>query len=81
MGWLAKFLSGFAIFNGERIGKILWVLILFAGFTLAGKYLGPKAHPETQIQNVDTYVEAPKNTKIGFVGVKLWRVGIGIYYE
>jgi len=79
--WVIKFLSGFSIFNGEKIGKILWVLILFLGFNLAGKFLIPKIHRQTEIQTVENYVEAQENKKIAFMGIKLWRVGFGMYYE
>ena len=81
MAWLIKFLSGFFIFNGEKVGKILWIFILFIGFTLASKFFLPKVHRETEIQTVETYVEATDNRKVAFLGIKLWRVGFGVYYE
>lgn len=48
---------------------------------MAGKFLIPKVHRETEIQTVENYVEAQDNQKVAFLGIKLWRVGFGVYYE
>ena len=52
--WLVKFASGFAIFNGEKVGKILWVV------AIAGTLLG--AYNKLFVQKTTTTVDRSTQT-------------------
>ncbi len=71
-----RFLAGFA-----KWYKILFILILFAGFTILKDKVAPAIKKQLQIQQVDTYIEAPENKPVKFYGLKIQRLGLGFTWE
>jgi len=79
MNWLKKFVQGFALFNGEVMGKILYYGLLWLLFQ--GIYTKLTAPTTQQTIKAETVINQAENHKRAFLGVKLWRVGMGIYIE
>ena len=79
--WFSKLFGGFAFWQGKFWGKIIYFFVLFMAFNFVMNTLFPKLKRETRVERIDTYIEAPDNQKVAFGGIKLWRFGIGIFYE
>jgi len=81
---LLKFLSGFNIFNGAKLAKIIFYGILLAlGIGIYHKlFIQPtyKTNQTTTItQPENVYISpAPKTNDVMFVGVKVWRIRFGL---
>ena len=77
--WFIKLCGGFIPFNGEKIGKIIWVLVWVAvGLTVYHKVFYAKQQTTTieKVERQYIYNDCPSKDK--FFGVKLWKVQLGI---
>lgn len=81
--WALKFLSGFAIWKGEKLGKVLWVsvIVIAIGFGFWKLFLEAKIKNTTQTivqqggtvtQNYVTNTTCPQEPAL--VILKLWRL-------
>lgn len=87
---LSKFLSGFAIWQGEKLGKILFVMVICV-FTMASAFgiyhkLTQKSTenntviPNAQNVTIDQRQDFVDKEKF-FIGVKLWGFRLGGSYS
>ncbi|MCK5014777.1 MAG: hypothetical protein KAS66_13270 [Candidatus Omnitrophica bacterium] len=77
--WLLKFFSGFNILRGAVIGKILWLLAIFLIFQACWtKFTGPTTRQTITAEKV---INLPDQKKSFFLGLKIWRLGLGVYVE
>lgn len=79
-----KFLSGFNIFSGEKLVKLVFYFILIAaGIGIYHKaFIEPtiKNTQKTVIQRVERYYQTQDGSARdnNFLGVKIWRFKIGL---
>ena len=71
---ILKFLGGFNIFNGEKLGKLLFYLILIAAaLGVYSKIVQPTQKTIVQEQKIEHYYNAPCEQK-ALVEFRLWRI-------
>lgn len=77
---ILKFLSGFNIFNGEKLGKLVFYAIIFIiGIGIYHKtFIAKTQTTQIKTEKVIYYQECPQKDR--FIGMKVWRFGIGINY-
>jgi hypothetical protein len=86
--WIIKFLSGFAFWKADKIGKILYISIISISILFAfwkiflQKQIVNQSKTEVKeggVVNNYNYQDC-KNSKdsLAFLGVKFWRIGIGL---
>lgn len=80
-GSFEKFFSGFALWRARAFGKFLYVAVIVALVIGAYHRLFLVSPVSTRIEKVDTLIQPPENKKAVFLGIKFWRVGVGVYVE
>ncbi len=88
IAWIEKFVSGFAFWSGQVIGKWIYYAILFIVFSIGWHKVFPAKPPvvihETRVERVENMVNqapAAENKKSFFLGLKVWRIGLGAFAE
>jgi cell division protein FtsL len=82
IAWFIKFFSGFAIWKGQQLGKILWVAIIsaiimfsFYKVFLQKQMITKTEYRDSNITNVYNYMDCSNKTKDDtFSLIKLWRL-------
>ena len=82
MIWLAKFFSGFQIWRGEVIGKLLYYTIIVSVCLAVfwAIFLKPQfktIQTAQTIQNITT----PEHKDFMFFGIKVWKIKLGASVE
>lgn len=72
--WIVKFLSGFKLWNGAVIGKIIYYGILFVLFMAVYNRL--TAPTSTQNIQAETVINQTPDAKDAFILLRLWRLKI-----
>ena len=72
---LLKLLGGFNIFNGEKLGKLMFnlvigVVIFILCMSLYKKLTGPTSHIDTQV--IEKYYACPDDKSL--LRIKLWKI-------
>ena len=82
MAWLIKFFSGFAIWKGEVIGKLLYYTIIVS--ICLGVFWAIFLKPQFKtIQNAQTIqnITTPEQKDFMFLGIKFWKLKLGVSVE
>lgn len=76
---ILKFLGGFNIFNGEKLGKLLfYILIVIGCLALWNKLVAPTHKTVVQEQKITNYYAVPQECN-ALIRFKLWKIlNIGI---
>jgi len=77
--WFLKFFSGFSFWTGQFWGKMIYFAIIFLVFMTVYTKLTAATTVQT-ITSENVTIEA-ESKRVFFLGVKLWRVRLGIAYE
>jgi len=75
---IVKFLSGFNLFNGEKLAKLVFYFILIAvGLGIYHKaFIMP-----TQKNYIEKQIIVQKDKDFVFLGVKVWKIKLGATIE
>ena len=82
--WLDRFFSGFKIWSPEKIGKIIYIsVICIAVIVVYGMVSGKRTTQVQTIQAQTAVVQAPapENKKKAFLGIRLFGLGAGLFWE
>ena len=75
--WFLRLISGFLPISGEKIGKIIWVLVwVILALTVYHKIFEPKSI--TQIERIETQVNnaCPAEDSIAGIKINLWKLNL-----
>ena len=76
---IVKFFSGFNIFSGVKLGKLIFYGILIAvGLTIYHKAFEPKTVTRIETQVIERQIIYPESKEAGFAGIKLWKLRFGL---
>ena len=78
-GWFVKFFSGFSFWTGKFWGKIIYFAIIFLVFMTVYTKLTASTTTQT-ITGSNVTIEAEPR-RVFFLGIKIWRVRLGVAYE
>lgn len=73
--WFLYFIKGFALIDGKRIGKVIWLAVwITLALTIYHKLFYAKQNI-TRIEKIETQIvnECPKDESVAEAKLKLWK--------
>lgn len=78
---LIRFFAGFNIFNGEKLGKLIFYAILIAiGLGIYHKTFIAPTQKTNIIRPQNVIIQQYKNKDL-FLGIKIWKIKLGVGIE
>jgi len=79
--WAVRLIKGFALVDGARIGKVIWIMVWIVIALTAYHKLFFSKQSVTKIEKIEkqyVYQDCPDKNK--FIGLKLWKFGLGLNF-